>query len=655
MMKRLQWTVKTILAMMMAAGYVAAAPKEDEAKPATPVKKPFLTPPRTAAATPAKPRVGSVAKPATTPSAKATPLAPLVPPKPAAAPAPAVAAAAPGDLKMFSFKSHPSIDGLVKALPAGVVKPQLASHLQALREGYGALIEGVGVSPDSRLFIVLADHSAHLYDDGKTKTPSQRIESADLEDMFHDVYPLKNPTDTLPLDFDPGRVRPEAFFKAIFGGSPGEVSRSLESVDFCGKKVSFMTRNGAADALRKVSADLTRVLAKQPELKIWMENLGGTYAWRPIAGTSLLSMHCYGVAIDLNTDKSAYWRWNKGDLKAYSRKTFPTEIIEAFERHGFIWGGKWSHYDTMHFEYRPEIIDFARRAGGGRTTAATEAEPTTGAAPTVTPVSVTAPAATPVASAPAPVPATPAPAVAATPGATPAPTGSAKRVALVMSGHPTSPGAAFPPMLALDKDPATLAAALKATGFAVTTSENPTLAGALAAIEAFGASLRPDTEVAVFYFTGHACQHEGQLFFLPKGAQVAQAADVFAEGISLARIKEALKKSENAQRVVLVEGARASFGAETSGGPGNAAAMEPGFFFGYASRGAAVAGRNENGGVFTQALARHLADPGVSVTDMFSRVAKDVSEGAGKTQGQAVQQPEATSTLSRLLYFGGGK
>jgi len=23
---------------------------------------------------------------------------------------------------------------------------------------------------------------------------------------------------------------------------------------------------------------------------------------------------------------------------------------------GFIWGGKWPNYDTMHFEYRPEIF-----------------------------------------------------------------------------------------------------------------------------------------------------------------------------------------------------------------------------------------------------------------------------------------------------------
>jgi hypothetical protein len=28
----------------------------------------------------------------------------------------------------------------------------------------------------------------------------------------------------------------------------------------------------------------------------------------------------------------------------------------VFEQHGFIWGGRWAHYDTMHFEYRPELL-----------------------------------------------------------------------------------------------------------------------------------------------------------------------------------------------------------------------------------------------------------------------------------------------------------
>jgi hypothetical protein len=32
------------------------------------------------------------------------------------------------------------------------------------------------------------------------------------------------------------------------------------------------------------------------------------------------------------------------------------EVVKAFEAFGFLWGGKWMTYDTMHFEYRPEIL-----------------------------------------------------------------------------------------------------------------------------------------------------------------------------------------------------------------------------------------------------------------------------------------------------------
>ncbi|MFM7757478.1 MAG: M15 family metallopeptidase [Crocinitomicaceae bacterium] len=38
----------------------------------------------------------------------------------------------------------------------------------------------------------------------------------------------------------------------------------------------------------------------------------------------------------------------------------PLELVEIFERYGFIWGGKWLPYDTMHFEFRPELIDYIR-------------------------------------------------------------------------------------------------------------------------------------------------------------------------------------------------------------------------------------------------------------------------------------------------------
>ena len=53
-----------------------------------------------------------------------------------------------------------------------------------------------------------------------------------------------------------------------------------------------------------------------------------------------------------DSDASDYWRWSKSGW----HNRIQIEIARVFERHGFIWGGRWYHYDTMHFEYRPELL-----------------------------------------------------------------------------------------------------------------------------------------------------------------------------------------------------------------------------------------------------------------------------------------------------------
>ena len=39
---------------------------------------------------------------------------------------------------------------------------------------------------------------------------------------------------------------------------------------------------------------------------------------------------------------------------------YPKELVRVMEDRGFIWGGKWAHFDYLHFEYRPELIVKAR-------------------------------------------------------------------------------------------------------------------------------------------------------------------------------------------------------------------------------------------------------------------------------------------------------
>lgn len=74
----------------------------------------------------------------------------------------------------------------------------------------------------------------------------------------------------------------------------------------------------------------------------------------------MLSTHSFGIAIDINIKEANYWQWdcncyNENAKLAYRNK-IPAIIVQVFAKHGFIWGGEWYHYDTMHFEYRPELL-----------------------------------------------------------------------------------------------------------------------------------------------------------------------------------------------------------------------------------------------------------------------------------------------------------
>jgi hypothetical protein len=118
-----------------------------------------------------------------------------------------------------------------------------------------------------------------------------------------------------------------------------------------GKTLLVTKREGVARALSAVARELA---ALPQEYQKFLSPSAGTFKWRKIAGTNRLSVHSFGAAIDINVKYSAYWRWSKGAYR-YQNK-IPKAIVDIFEKYGFIWGGKWYHYDTMHFEYRPELL-----------------------------------------------------------------------------------------------------------------------------------------------------------------------------------------------------------------------------------------------------------------------------------------------------------
>ncbi len=208
--------------------------------------------------------------------------------------------------------------------------------------------------------IIFADSTTMIFDDSIVKSPEELINSPDLQDMFVYNYVEGPITKNYVPDEDPGRIRNEEFFKKIYGLSKGEVLDNLVEMNWCpnlaGIKIKVTTINDIHLKLTEISNELD----KHEEFLPYISKLGGTFNWRTIKDTDRLSMHSFGLSIDLNVSMSNYWKWdlrkNNGDFKLNYKNKFPNEIILIFEKHGFIWGGKWKHYDTMHFEYRPELL-----------------------------------------------------------------------------------------------------------------------------------------------------------------------------------------------------------------------------------------------------------------------------------------------------------
>jgi hypothetical protein len=158
-----------------------------------------------------------------------------------------------------------------------------------------------------------------------------------------------------------------AFMGILYGGlERKDIESRLVRVDFLGYKVTV--HREIADPLNKVNTEIR----KWSGARDFISSIGSIdgYSWRQIAGTQRMSYHSWGLAVDIQPKrlggKAIYWMWEMERNKDWmlvpleNRWNPPRQVIEAFEKEGFIWGGKWPVYDNMHFEYRPELLEFTR-------------------------------------------------------------------------------------------------------------------------------------------------------------------------------------------------------------------------------------------------------------------------------------------------------
>jgi peptidoglycan L-alanyl-D-glutamate endopeptidase CwlK len=232
--------------------------------------------------------------------------------------------------------------------------------------------------------IIWQDGTKMPISDGKesSRTFQDRLDNTTLLDQVSIPYIVgpEYKSTVLQKDYDSGRLRNNNFFKKMYGSTAKEVQKNLVTITWLPKsfekkyKIQVTKINGIAEKLQHISQELDQLVSQKPNMAEYLKEPGGIFCWRMIAGTDRPSAHSFGMTIDINVENSNYWLWDYKKERAIPagvniqekdvdnekfplyRNMIPWEIVEIFEKNGFIWGGKWNHYDTMHFEYRPELI-----------------------------------------------------------------------------------------------------------------------------------------------------------------------------------------------------------------------------------------------------------------------------------------------------------
>ncbi|MBV8389118.1 MAG: hypothetical protein JO080_04900, partial [Mucilaginibacter sp.] len=117
------------------------------------------------------------------------------------------------------------------------------------------------VSGFSSNHLLFKDGTRMVWDDGiKNKSFKDLLEKPDLKDMFGQAYTTGSLKSPPAKNFDPGRVRNEAFFMKIYGSTEKQVSQHLTEITWCpklvGQRIRVTTINGIDKKLILISKEL---------------------------------------------------------------------------------------------------------------------------------------------------------------------------------------------------------------------------------------------------------------------------------------------------------------------------------------------------------------------------------------------------------------
>lgn len=118
--------------------------------------------------------------------------------------------------------------------------------------------------------------------------------------------------------------------------------------DVSQKILTFACHTKVAQPLTEIFAEAAQHYGEEEFKRLRLHYFGGCFNYRPMRGSTKLSVHSWGVAVDLDPQRNQL-KWGKDKASFAAPEYVPFwRIVEA---HGAVSLGRTKNFDWMHFQF----------------------------------------------------------------------------------------------------------------------------------------------------------------------------------------------------------------------------------------------------------------------------------------------------------------
>lgn len=193
---------------------------------------------------------------------------------------------------------------------------------------------------------------------------------------------------------------------------------------------------------------------------------------------------------------------------------------------------------------------------------------------------------------------------------------------------------------------------LKECGFETFVYENVTRKKLTEAVNKFYDRINADKSVALFYYSGHGIQSEGENFLIPVDAVIKSKTDIETECFPLGRVLGKMDDSKSTTNIIILDACRRDpyskgwYRGEGDKGLTEIRRKPRQSFIAFATAPYEIANDGSKGNSpFCEAIAKNIDRPGMEIYDVFRKVGVEVSKQYPN------QKPWFNSSLYDDFYF----